>query len=819
MAHSGSLLVGGLGDLSDDDDDDLDLDTYMTGLSMSRTALRRNGGDGGSPMDHHPMEERGHPPGGQTPATWSGARAGTSSVTSDYVYGQPGAMYGQAATVYSQEEGGRQVPKSVSLSEGRGSGTKKYKLFEVPRVGRGLEEICFSLIGQGTTFCTARNCKTSHKGDIFRPTPGHLFVSKTASTAFADPKCSVMFLTPDLLVDWNSAARTISEWSRLFMLVNTTSSEGPTSHANLEAKEDFAHKAEAHRTPGKRKAAVESSPIAMRASPYMRQLIGPSADEERPFNWDSAEAWDILKHLDVGLEKATHFMADLSEEQGTFAREENLAIRALEHKVEKLKREVGEKPEALSADYESPTVWGSIGALGSHLDAFEKPHADPTELVSLEVKRALGPLKTQLIEASSKRTSALEARINKIKAFALKSTKHLQQAIDDQLEDSDLGDATRKFVPPSQSPGKWAEDVAPTQESRINESKPEWVADVIKSFETRIENLSTRMAQITAENDEQAIRFAGLGFRSAREANAWLVINMPGHHCGLIVDVHTVFEHIQIQSFGQDSIKTMESLSKLKIKTMADGIAMTSFEQKIPRFFKKAAVHKVVRDDSSHFDTIVSYDEWDAPGSGFRVQLKDELVTFRAAHLEIIDSVLDRDSKARAIASMALTESVSWIEGFIVFLDDYHRDLTKAKFGTKKAWNVTTRLGKRILEEVANPRNGVSNSFEAGNNEQVCQRILWAVLRSQDVMARYKRNGFKDDPTVSAELVKFMAVNTGFDALEVMVAKVKTMEAEAVASKKETAAAVKAASSAGNKSDELKKVVDLLIKRIVKLEK
>jgi hypothetical protein len=27
-----------------------------------------------------------------------------------------------------------------------------------------------------------------------------------------------------------------------------------------------------------------------------------------------------------------------------------------------------------------------------------------------------------------------------------------------------------------------------------------------------------------------------------------------------------------------------------------------------------------------------------------------------------------------------LTGSVSWIEGFIVFLDDYHRDLTKAKF-------------------------------------------------------------------------------------------------------------------------------------------
>jgi hypothetical protein len=37
------------------------------------------------------------------------------------------------------------------------------------------------------------------------------------------------------------------------------------------------------------------------------------------------------------------------------------------------------------------------------------------------------------------------------------------------------------------------------------------------------------------------------------------------------------------------------------------------------------------------------------------------------------------------MATMALTESVAWLEGFIVFLDDYHRDLTKAKFGTKKA--------------------------------------------------------------------------------------------------------------------------------------
>ena len=436
---------------------------------------------------------------------------------------------------------------------------------------------------------------------------------------------------------------------------------------------------------------------------------------------------------------------------------------------------------------------------------------DASKTVAREVGRVLQPFRDQMLEAVAKKTAALEIRINKIKAFALKSTKHLQQCIDDKFEDFDLehfdGSKAAKQLPGSEFEPPSADDL-----------KPEWVEDIIKSFESRIEDLTTRVSKVTADNDEQAIRFAGLGFRSIREASAWLAIYMPDHHCGLIVDVHTVMEHIQVQSFGQDSIKTLESLIKLKIKTMADALAMTAFEQKIPRFFKKASSHKVIKDDASFFDTVCSWDKWDAPGTGFRAQLKDELVTFRAARLENIDNALERDSIGYAVAIMALTESVSWIEGFIVFIDDYHRDLTKAKFGVKKAWHVATRLGTRILQEIAYPRNGVSNSFEVGKNDQICQRIVWAVLRSHDIMARYKRNAFKDDPTVSAELVKFMAVNTGFEALDVLAHKVRLMEADVAISKKAALEATKAASAATNKTDELKKVCELLSKRISKLE-
>jgi hypothetical protein len=85
-----------------------------------------------------------------------------------------------------------------------------------------------------------------------------------------------------------------------------------------------------------------------------------------------------------------------------------------------------------------------------------------------------------------------------------------------------------------------------------------------------------------------------------------------------------------------------------------------------------------------------------------------------------------------------------------------------------------------MMVEVFIPRNGLQNAFQPGKNEQICQQIFWAVLKSHDIMSRYKRNSYKDDPTVSSELVKFMAVNTGFDALDSLTKKFTTLEAEGI---------------------------------------
>jgi hypothetical protein len=103
-------------------------------------------------------------------------------------------------------------------------------------------------------------------------------------------------------------------------------------------------------------------------------------------------------------------------------------------------------------------------------------------------------------------------------------------------------------------------------------------------------------------------------------------------------------------------------------------------------------------------------------------------------------------SKPHTLAHTTLTQSAAWIIGFIQFSDEYYRELSKAKFGSAKAWHVTTRLAKRILDDVGSQRYGVQNAFHVGDSRQIFQQIVWAVLKSHDTMAQYKRLNFKNHP-------------------------------------------------------------------------
>jgi hypothetical protein len=95
--------------------------------------------------------------------------------------------------------------------------------------------------------------------------------------------------------------------------------------------------------------------------------------------------------------------------------------------------------------------------------------------------------------------------------------------------------------------------------------KPIYVGDdLFEEVTTRIKTRVNELEQKLSGALARAIRFAGLGFQTIAESNAWLETSLQKHQSGLIVDAHMVFEHIYHAIKGNDTIAIMEKLYKSK---------------------------------------------------------------------------------------------------------------------------------------------------------------------------------------------------------------------------------------------------------------
>jgi hypothetical protein len=85
-------------------------------------------------------------------------------------------------------------------------------------------------------------------------------------------------------------------------------------------------------------------------------------------------------------------------------------------------------------------------------------------------------------------------------------------------------------------------------------------------------------------------------------------------------------------------------------------------------------------------------------------------------------------------------------------------------------------------------------------------------------MTSYKQLNFKNHPSIATELVKFIVINTSFEAIKKVTRKVAAPELKILDYQKQIAAAAKLAASAANKADKSKKQSDSFLKCLNKLE-
>jgi lysozyme family protein len=320
-----------------------------------------------------------------------------------------------------------------------------------------------------------------------------------------------------------------------------------------------------------------------------------------------------------------------------------------------------------------------------------------------------------------------------------------------------------------------------------------------------------KIDELIADTHHDAIKFNGFGFRRYNEAAAWLETHSPDHKFGLIVDVHMVFEHLY--SAAEKTVPALQQLKKIEMTNMSQGIAVSFFDQPIPKLLCEGTGYSVVQTNESYFDHIKSYKEWDTPHKGYRVWLKHDLGSFDAAHRQLVTNCTIPQSPLQATASLSCSYSISWIEAFIIFIDDTYDELTQAKFLGAREWSLIARLAYRILVEVSAPRNGIKHSFITGRNDLIAKQI-WSVIQSHDLMASYKSKSFKNDPSVSSKYV----MNTGMDLVDQLVKRVTTLEELVKGLIKDVKVAELKSSSASNGVSSITKTIEALVKRVASLE-
>jgi len=662
------------------------------------------------------------------------------------------------------------VPPAMPLL----SSQRKYKLWMV------VDKICFKVIGQGSTFCINKRCSKSHRNTTcnkqLSPSPGEIYVLKAPSIAFVTPSINSKVLSHEVIDKWFEQSSTLDDWYQRFLLVKEEV-ENPElrlpsqkiSKLDIEAKNEFVSAALAFKTPRKKTVSIPNT-LAISVPEYLTL-----ADQ-----LDSSE--NIYKVLDERFSSLSLILESMFE---TTQNQNSISIEGLQSfdlKIERLHNSLGSRPSNLHQNFQAPNIWLSVALIAdtvtsiSSLDLISRP----------EVLKLIDEKFDNANISASVRTSLepLERRLNAHNSFAVDAIQILNKKISTQGSGSDSEDLDQR-------------------EKRI------WA---------KVNELNHQVNSLRSSNDETAIKFGQLGLRNVKELSSWMEIHFPEEDYGYLVDCHIVFEHVHVQISGQKLMSNLEKIYKMSLRSNNQALAITSFEARLPRFFSTDNKH-YIRKDESYFPAIKSWDDWDLPNDGHRDRLKQELHLFKTGHQFLLDTELTPLTPYHTLCQLALTESVAWVEGICKFIDETYNEYARSRYGTKRAWHITTRLGKALFDKIAGPRNSVHNSFKISKPFEVSKAITYASLRSLDLMTDIASFNFKNSPIVTAELSKFLALNSNFEIVEQLSVKMKALENDNLNLKKEVKKAEAAASTASNKLDStLKSTIEDLKRRLKSLE-
>ena len=356
---------------------------------------------------------------------------------------------------------------------------------------------------------------------------------------------------------------------------------------------------------------------------------------------------------------------------------------------------------------------------------------------------------------------------------------------------------------------------------RLNEgNENSYVSGAWSSLEDQITKLKSEVQDLKPSSNPRKTKFQNLVFMNLTDMHEWLTVNNKSFNYSLIVDLHTVLEHVHHQiNPSKSTLELLQAIKKIDIPTANHAVTIQSYDHALPKFFYKAKDHKVIRGSDSLCDNIKTYSDWDEPNYGFRDKLTNEILNTELAIENAIREEKSLTDVGKSVLLNALSFSLQGVDVIVRYVDKTHRELIRSNYTPEKAWHLVTLLITRVFLDVFEPRVGKLNVMETKNAAQVAIVVFHSSFESLEVLKSYKDHEIGKHPNIASEYVKFISHNTPYQLVETLQQKVKKVEDKFNDQNTKLQSSLKQLNTTTQKAEKHETKLSGLESRVAKLEK
>jgi hypothetical protein len=688
-----------------------------------------------------------------------------------------------------------QAPDAATPPVTTSLGTYKAIVLEPPRD----QDRCLAFLRGGATFCLKRNCpsashESASKQDL--GIKGIVVVQRNTYTAFRSLVLQVDSVDDKVLAELVSDSHPLVEWTATFATVHSATDETDAqvglpevrrAHADMRAAISFV------KTPG-RGAPVDFELETFSAYKPTQGRLGSSVsiDSQEP-----DRSPEILGNVEAALAEAGRVVEKLRSSGERLAENFESAVSLLRKRIDTIATIMGDLDHA-GANFEAPTVCEVLGILDAAVSALHSTQQNQQGSLRLQALLNVVELRTTEVEKIVLGSPSPLVALTLAQSTTMVNGKLLPY--NDAI--IKLGAAQRALLTRISSV---EQSVSGAQQGGGNpltafdqfgipinpRSQPAAVETAhFDALSAQVRGIQLDVDKIKASSAGGAIKWMNLGFTNVQEVAAWVTINFDESCFGLMSDALLFLECIAEEreihqgSAAGRTTKQLKQLKELNLPSRAEARALAVLETPFPRLLYKGEV-AMGEKDPSYLTGVPSYDAWSDPLTGLRYRLTSGSLATKLTLQQAISIRMPstKHSVGASLCRAAAEASTSFIDSFTVFVEDTWISLSKrSKFPLKQAWSLVSMLGARIFQELAEVRRGafdaVSTSDAAGSRVTMCATVLWAVFRTLDMMDEFVRHKFKDHPAISAEYIKFLAVNSGHETVETIEKSIKTVESK-----------------------------------------